>query len=832
MVYRPDSVDGFVEGRSILSYLSKDTYVQWLAYGAMFPLEAKDFLVVTTLEPWDKKTNEGFVIASTSVDSMCEMGRCVRRNSLTGGGDRGGGTSSGGVSSGSESHTQKKAYRRTFLRLSGYVGVPNADGSTSLTFILDLPMEHRRISASWLLRYLAQYSLTELVGRIRHALSPFSLGGERVLQRIQRSATEVAEQDDTTTTLPGASPLLGGGGTRTADLSRMLASIQDREEAAARRRNNIERVPVLSSHRPDGINNVDYFNPQDEHQASATSGRSRLESDGYSIWRDVRSRANSLATTPMDRYQDGYELSLAENSPEGNSGGVLAGAVYEGARLPPLTPTARHRKSQSLSGIATTVTAGAASASTAEITPPPHPRSPRHNREKGLSTFQLLKRSLGRRNRKHNRHSAAVGLHLAHPDEDDSSDHRLSTPDCSPRGSERKSIQSHSHYPGPTPPSSPFVSLPAGVVGVGGKLLPRISRGEEVDLHAVQRELSRISPSRRHSRTEQRRRTLSQSEDAAAVAAALAAAGHHLPLARAVATAADSVPVAVHRSQSSGDAVKQSHAPVDDSSTAADAVSVPHSHSLNDLPALAARSTAVFVPLQEAWEKYSIYFDAQRAAAQLGIDWQLKLNKPNIHIYSSMVEGNSWCAIKAVTVMRTTPMALVKVLLDYSRMGEYDNMFKTSSVSHPYSLSLSQLMCYSLCVFSLRGLLLYLRSYIFINYTMLCILSFFTVVGTASRRQHSDTATVLQGGLAHCAARLCGVRFLAPECGRHGLHRITLGVGLPLRPGEALCARLPAAQWVSTGAVPGGQCSNCTAILCPRRCAGSRRVQGDLAQPH
>ena len=115
---------------------------------------------------------------------------------------------------------------------------------------------------------------------------------------------------------------------------------------------------------------------------------------------------------------------------------------------------------------------------------------------------------------------------------------------------------------------------------------------------------------------------------------------------------------------------------------------------------------------------------------------------------------------------------------------------------------------------------------------MLCILSFFTVVGTASRRQHSDTATVLQGGLAHCAARLCGVRFLAPECGRNGLHRITLGVGLPLRPGEALCARLPAAQWVSTGAIPGGQCSNCTAILCPRRCAGSRRVQGDLAQPH
>ena len=45
-----------------------------------------------------------------------------------------------------------------------------------------------------------------------------------------------------------------------------------------------------------------------------------------------------------------------------------------------------------------------------------------------------------------------------------------------------------------------------------------------------------------------------------------------------------------------------------------------------------------------------------------------------------MVEGNNWCAIKAVTIMKCTAMDLVKVLLNYDRMGEYDDMYKSSQV--------------------------------------------------------------------------------------------------------------------------------------------------------
>jgi hypothetical protein len=191
-----------------------------------------------------------------------------------------------------------------------------------------------------------------------------------------------------------------------------------------------------------------------------------------------------------------------------------------------------------------------------------------------------------------------------------------------------------------------------------------------VDLQSVQRELSKISPSRRNSKTAQRRRTLSQSDDGLLALDSNAPPpppvqpGHGMP----------GVPAGVHRSQSSTD-TSHVHA-------AKTIGKLGVSHSLNDLPSLLDQAAAV--SLQGAWDTYGVYFDAQKSRTKLGIDWQLKLNKPNIHIYSSMVENNSWCAIKAVTVMQCDPMALVKVLLNYDRMGEYDNMFKTSMVSGRY----------------------------------------------------------------------------------------------------------------------------------------------------
>jgi hypothetical protein len=102
--------------------------------------------------------------------------------------------------------------------------------------------------------------------------------------------------------------------------------------------------------------------------------------------------------------------------------------------------------------------------------------------------------------------------------------------------------------------------------------------------------------------------------------------------------------------------------------------------SLDDLVNAEPNAQNSFDLPRSAWRVYQKYFDADKCAKELGIEWKLKMNKPNINIFSSMVDNNSWCAIKAVTVMNTTPMALVKVLLDYDRMSEYDDMFKTSKV--------------------------------------------------------------------------------------------------------------------------------------------------------
>jgi len=71
LLEHPDVIDGLLVGRSILHRLNDQTHVQWLAYGAIWPVGARDFLIVTTEEPYDKTTNEGFIIVSTSIDDIC-----------------------------------------------------------------------------------------------------------------------------------------------------------------------------------------------------------------------------------------------------------------------------------------------------------------------------------------------------------------------------------------------------------------------------------------------------------------------------------------------------------------------------------------------------------------------------------------------------------------------------------------------------------------------------------------------------------------------------------------------------------------------------------------
>lgn len=154
-----------LEGRTILASLdhlhgedaAHKTYVQWLAYAPIWPVGARDFLVVTSEEYFDVVNKEGFIIASTSVDDICEEeeifenkremedGKCERKL-----------------------HTD--IYTRSCLRLAGYVGSPNGKGGTDLRIFVDVDMVS--YIPSWLLQVLAQYGLSEMMNRIRIATSP------------------------------------------------------------------------------------------------------------------------------------------------------------------------------------------------------------------------------------------------------------------------------------------------------------------------------------------------------------------------------------------------------------------------------------------------------------------------------------------------------------------------------------------------------------------------------------------------------------------------------------------------------------------------------------
>jgi len=88
---------------------------------------------------------------------------------------------------------------------------------------------------------------------------------------------------------------------------------------------------------------------------------------------------------------------------------------------------------------------------------------------------------------------------------------------------------------------------------------------------------------------------------------------------------------------------------------------------------------------RSVWMVYRRYFDSSESKECLGIDWQIKVNRDNMKVYSSTVNSSTWSAIKAVTVMRAEPIDLLEVLVDANRMGDYDSMFNTHQVS-VYSL--------------------------------------------------------------------------------------------------------------------------------------------------
>lgn len=98
------------------------------------------------------------------------------------------------------------------------------------------------------------------------------------------------------------------------------------------------------------------------------------------------------------------------------------------------------------------------------------------------------------------------------------------------------------------------------------------------------------------------------------------------------------------------------------------------------------------VPTQELTAARLISFPdiaLQRLVRYLGessanepfLEWNLRMSKNNISIYSAQVPNSTWNALKANIVMNTDIDTLKKLLLDDSRIGEYDDMFDTCEVS-------------------------------------------------------------------------------------------------------------------------------------------------------
>ena len=174
LMNHPKEVDALLEGRTILSKLDQQSYIQWLAYGTIWPIGARDFLLVTTEDVFDERTGDGFVIASTSIDHLCEL--------------------EGEVVKGETNDTAEPSYTRSSLKLAGYVGVPNASGGTDVSMFVDVDV-YSYIPA-WLLQVLAQYGLSEMMSRIQratmgHPQLSFRNDISRMLSRIESTEAKM-----------------------------------------------------------------------------------------------------------------------------------------------------------------------------------------------------------------------------------------------------------------------------------------------------------------------------------------------------------------------------------------------------------------------------------------------------------------------------------------------------------------------------------------------------------------------------------------------------------------------------------------------------------------
>jgi hypothetical protein len=197
----PEHVDGLLEQREVLCRLDNRTSVQWIAYGAMWPIGARDFLVLTSEstfnseKPFDddpRTTHDSFILVSTSVDSIYED--IIESQS------------------GNDGNDDDPMYTRSYLRLAGYIGTKNKlKGGTDLRLFINLDIA--TYIPAWVMQIMSQYGLSEMMNRIRTALS-----AEKIVEF--RHMTQLGNSN--------ASRLHARGAP--SKLNTIMAQIQDREE--------------------------------------------------------------------------------------------------------------------------------------------------------------------------------------------------------------------------------------------------------------------------------------------------------------------------------------------------------------------------------------------------------------------------------------------------------------------------------------------------------------------------------------------------------------------------------------------------------------------------
>ena len=274
LMHYPEQVDGLLARRTVLNRLDNETFLQWMGYGLGrdWPMGLRDFLVVTS-EECINDFQDGFVIASTSVDQICEEIDDIDNS----------------VEEIMGKDNSGRTFQRASITISGFVGLPDGNGGTNLTLFIDSDgYEH---TPSWLLRLLAQYELCEMMNRIRaipplHAVSsgrstPMGLTITPKLPPQASSSTGIQSVHPIITTAQ-TSLLLSMDGKTTESLEKQKKKAKDLEQllAAAEQRKQRASSSSLTT------------------QKTASGGTTRFQQAFHRILSGSSKEGNNLSLSP------------------------------------------------------------------------------------------------------------------------------------------------------------------------------------------------------------------------------------------------------------------------------------------------------------------------------------------------------------------------------------------------------------------------------------------------------------------------------------------------------------------------------------------------------